>query len=90
METKKKALGRGLEQLFTNSVIDLDNFEKETIEENKNNVVEIDIDEIRSNPYQPRKTFDIETLNELARSIAEYGVVAPIIVKKSIKKHLSK
>ena len=85
MENKKKALGRGLEQLFTNSVIDLDNFEKETIEENKNNVVEIDIDDIRSNPYQPRKTFDIETLNELARSIEEYGVVEPIIVKKSIK-----
>jgi len=85
METKKKALGRGLEQLFSNSVIDLDNFEKETIEENKNNVIEIDIDEIRSNPYQPRKTFDAETLNELAKSIEEYGVVEPIIVKKSVK-----
>lgn len=85
METKKKALGRGLEQLFSNSVIDLDNFEKETIEENKNNVIEIDIDEIRSNPYQPRKTFDGETLNELAKSIEEYGVVEPIIVKKSVK-----
>ncbi len=85
METKKKALGRGLEQLFSNSVIDLDNFEKETIEENKNNVIEIDIDEIRSNPYQPRKTFDAETLNELAMSIEEYGVVEPIIVKKSVK-----
>ena len=85
METKKKALGRGLEQLFSNSVIDLDNFEKETIEENKKNVTEIDIDEIRSNPYQPRKTFDAETLNELAKSIEEYGVVEPIIVKKSVK-----
>jgi ParB family chromosome partitioning protein len=85
METKKKALGRGLEQLFSNSVIDLDNFEKETIEENKNNVIEIDIDEIRSNPYQPRKTFDEEALNELAKSISEYGVIQPIIVKKSIK-----
>ena len=85
MENKKKALGRGLEQLFTNSVIDLDNFEKETIEENKNNVIEINIDDIRSNPYQPRKTFDAETLNELAKSIEEYGVVEPIIVKKSIK-----
>ena len=85
MENKKKALGRGLEQLFSNSVIDLDNFEKETIEENKNNVIEITIDDIRSNPYQPRKTFDTETLNELAKSIEEYGVVEPIIVKKSIK-----
>jgi len=85
METKKKALGKGLEQLFSNTVIDFDNFEQEVIEENKKDVTEIDIDEIRSNPYQPRKTFDTESLNELAKSIAEYGVVQPIIVKKSIK-----
>lgn len=85
METKKKALGKGLEQLFSNTVIDFDNFEQEVIEENKKDVTEINIDEIRSNPYQPRKTFDTESLNELAKSIAEYGVVQPIIVKKSIK-----
>lgn len=85
METKKKALGKGLEQLFSNTVIDFDNFEKDIVEENENNVTEIRIDDIRSNPYQPRKTFDIESLNELAKSIKEYGVVQPIIVKKSIK-----
>lgn len=85
METKKKALGKGLEQLFSNSVIDFDNFEENVIEENKKDVTEIDIEEIRSNPYQPRKTFDIESLNELAKSIQEYGVVQPVIVKKSIK-----
>lgn len=85
METKKKALGKGLEQLFSNNVIDFDNFEETVIEESKKDVTEIDIDEIRSNPYQPRKTFDTNTLNELAKSIEEYGVVQPIIVKKSIK-----
>ena len=85
METKKKALGKGLEQLFSNNVIDFDNFEDTVVEENKKDVTEIAIDEIRSNPYQPRKTFDSETLNELAKSIEEYGVVQPIIVKKSIK-----
>ncbi len=85
METKKKALGKGLEQLFSNTVIDFDNFEKDIVEENEKNVIEINIDDIRSNPYQPRKTFDIESLNELAKSIKEYGVVQPIIVKKSIK-----
>ena len=85
METKKKALGKGLEQLFSNSVIDFDDFEKDIVEENEGNVVEINIDDIRSNPYQPRKTFDTESLNELAKSIAEYGVVQPVIVKKSIK-----
>ena len=85
METKKKALGKGLEQLFSNSVIDFDDFEKDIVEENEGNVVEINIDDIRSNPYQPRKTFDTESLNELAKSIAEYGIVQPVIVKKSIK-----
>ena len=85
METKKKALGRGLEQLFTNNVIDFDNFEKEIVTDNKNDVVMIKIDEIRSNPYQPRKTFNEESLQELASSIKEYGIVQPVIVKKSIK-----
>lgn len=85
MESKKKALGKGLEQLFSNTVIDFENFEKDIVEENENNVVDINIDDIRSNPYQPRKTFDTESLNELAKSIAEYGIVQPIIVKKSIK-----
>ncbi len=85
METKKKALGKGLEQLFSNNIIDFDNFEDTVVEENKKDVTEINIDEIRSNPYQPRKTFDIESLNELAKSIETYGVVQPIIVKKSIK-----
>ena len=85
METKKKALGKGLEQLFTNNVIDFDNFEKEIVTENKNDVTVIKLDEIRSNPYQPRKTFNEDSLRELAVSIKEYGVVQPVIVKKSIK-----
>ncbi|MBQ8901819.1 MAG: ParB/RepB/Spo0J family partition protein [Bacilli bacterium] len=85
METKKKALGKGLEQLFTNNVIDFDNFEKEIVTENKNDVTMIKLDDIRSNPYQPRKTFNEESLKELAVSIKEYGVVQPVIVKKSIK-----
>lgn len=85
METKKKALGKGLEQLFTNNVIDFDNFEKEIVTENKNDVKLIKLEEIRSNPYQPRKTFNEDSLRELAVSIKEYGVVQPVIVKKSIK-----
>lgn len=85
METKKKALGKGLEQLFTNNVIDFENFEKEIVTENKKDVTMIKLDEIRSNPYQPRKTFNEDSLKELAISIKEYGVVQPVIVKKSIK-----
>lgn len=86
METKRKALGKGLEQLFSNEVIDFDNFEKDIISSTKtNDILEISLDEIRSNPYQPRKTFNDETLQELAESIKEVGIVQPIIVKKSIK-----
>ena len=86
METKRKALGKGLEQLFSNERIDFDNFEKGLVEEAKpNEIVEISLDEIRSNPYQPRKIFDEEALNELAESIKKHGIVQPIIVKKSIK-----
>lgn len=89
METnnKKKALGKGLEQLFSNTVIDFQQFEKEIVNDatTKGDVVEINLDEVRANPYQPRKVFNEESLNELAKSIAEYGVIQPIIVKKSIK-----
>ena len=86
METKKKALGKGLEQLFSNSVIDFNNFEKEVTKEAQNNgdVTEIELSKIISNPYQPRKVFDEEALEELAASIKEYGIVQPIIVKKSV------
>ncbi len=86
METKRKALGKGLEQLFSNEVINFDNFEKDIINEAKtNDILEIPLGEIRSNPYQPRKSFNEESLQEMAESIKELGIVQPIIVKKSIK-----
>ncbi len=86
-ETRKKALGKGLEQLFSNEVINFDHFEKEIVDEGKNSggIIEIPLDEIRSNPYQPRVIFDSEALEELANSIKEHGVIQPIIVKKGIK-----
>ena len=86
METKRKALGKGLEQLFSNEVIDFDYFEKKIVNETKDSdIVEIPLTEIRSNPYQPRKEFDEKSLSEFAESIKEHGVIQPIIVKKSIK-----
>lgn len=81
----RKALGKGLEQLF-NSEMDFNTFEKDIVENtNKSDIVEIDIADIRSNPYQPRTHFDEEALKELAESIKEHGLLEPIIVKKSIK-----
>lgn len=86
METKRKALGRGLEQLFSNEVINFENFEKDIVQNSsKNDILEINLKDIRSNPYQPRKTFNETTLQELADSIKEHGIIEPIIVKKAIK-----
>ena len=87
MNDKRKALGRGLEQLFNDEGLNFDTIENSIIEEAKTNdqIVEIDLSELRANPYQPRKNFDEEALNELALSIKEHGVFQPIIVKKSIK-----
>ncbi len=86
METKRKALGKGLEQLFSNEVIDFDSFEKKIVNTAKSNdITDIPLNEIRSNPYQPRKSFNEESIQELAESIKEYGIVQPIIVKKAVK-----
>ena len=86
METKKRALGRGLEQLFNGENLDLEQIEKSIYEESTNEeIVEINLSELRPNPYQPRKIFDDEALKELSESIKEHGVFQPIIVKKSIK-----
>ena len=86
MEQKKKALGRGLEQLFNNEVLDFDAFESNIVGSAKeSDIVEVNVDDIKVNPYQPRKTFNQEALDELATSIKNYGVFQPIIIKKTIK-----
>lgn len=71
---KKGGLGRGIEALFE------DEPQIEEIEE----VKELDLSDIRPNPYQPRKRFDDKSLRELSDSIKENGVFQPIIVRKSV------
>lgn len=73
-QRKNKGLGRGLDALFT----EFD--ETATADET---VVELNLDDIRSNPYQPRKTFDETSLSELSDSIRKQGVFQPIIVRQS-------
>jgi len=83
---RRRALGRGLEELFNNEVLDYSAVEKKIVNETpKEEIVNVRLDELRSNPYQPRKVFDEEALKELSDSIKEHGVFQPIIVKKSIK-----
>ncbi len=87
MENKRRALGKGLEQLFGSENVDLDAFEQNIVDTASNNdeIKQIKLSEIRSNPYQPRTYFNEEALNELAESIKIHGVVEPIIVKISIE-----
>lgn len=85
----RRALGKGLEQLFDLENLNVNNvsdFEKKMYEDVQNEeIVELPVNELRPNPYQPRTVFDEDALNELAESIKENGVIQPIIVKKSIK-----
>jgi ParB family transcriptional regulator, chromosome partitioning protein len=69
-----KRLGRGLDALIPTLNISEDD-----------KVVEIPLSQIRANPYQPRKTFNEESINELAVSIKEHGVIQPIIVRSVVK-----
>ena len=86
MKETRRALGKGLEQLFSSEQVDFESFEQDIINSTpKKEIIEIPVDEIRSNPYQPRLHFDEAGLQELAESIKQVGVLEPIIVKKSIK-----
>ncbi|EMD15906.1 ParB-like partition protein [Eggerthia catenaformis OT 569 = DSM 20559] len=84
---KKSGLGKGLNAIFNdgNSASDLvsmiDAIEKNAPELTQTKIL---LKDIRTNPYQPRKYFDEEKLNELAQSIKEHGVFQPILLKKSI------
>ena len=87
METsRRKALGRGLEELFNNEPIAYEKIEEKIMNDSTNEeIVEIPLKDLRSNPYQPRKNFDEDALKELSSSIKEHGVFQTIIAKKSIK-----
>ncbi len=69
-----KGLGKGLNAFFPK--IEADSEEA---------VQEVKIKELRPNPYQPRKIFQQEAIDELKQSILEHGILQPIIVRKSIK-----
>lgn len=68
-----KRLGKGLNALIGD------------IDHQIDEIQQIAIGDLRTNPYQPRKTFDADALEELKTSIKEYGIIQPLIVRKSIK-----
>lgn len=80
-----KKLGKGLGEIFGDNIDSvLDEISKGTSDV-KGDKLLININEIRPNPYQPRKIFDEEALKDLSASIKEKGVFTPILVRKSLK-----
>lgn len=74
MSAPKRGLGRGLGALLGDAPVPVSSVDE--------SLREIPVDRITPNPFQPRKTFDSESLDELKASIAEYGVLVPIIVRR--------
>lgn len=71
---RKKVLGRGLEALLSQDIM-------ESVSE-KERIIELNIDDISSNPYQPRDRFDDQRLKELSSSIEKNGIIQPIVVRR--------
>lgn len=79
-------LGKGLAAIFGDDIEGvLDNIQQGNVEGQDHYKVEISVHEIKPNPYQPRKDFDDDKIEELASSIRLHGVFTPILVKKSIQ-----
>ena len=76
MAKKRTALGRGLDSILG----DVEQAYRNNLTANKDLIVELDISAIKTNPYQPRKVFQEESIKELAQSIMEHGLLQPIIV----------
>lgn len=87
MDNKNNArLGKGLSSIFGQDVSKvLDDIQNGDMEVESQEQSKIPVDQIRPNPYQPRKVFDDEALKELSSSIKQHGVFTPILVKKSIQ-----
>ncbi|WBX75633.1 ParB/RepB/Spo0J family partition protein [Tenacibaculum ovolyticum] len=79
--TKKRALGRGLSALLTETA-EVNSAEDKNADKLVGNIIEIELSSIEVNPFQPRTYFDEEALRELANSIEQLGVIQPITVRK--------
>ncbi|WP_209399614.1 ParB/RepB/Spo0J family partition protein [Pseudozobellia sp. WGM2] len=80
--TKKQALGRGLSALLKDPENDIQTASDKNADKVVGSIVELDIDSIEVNPFQPRSNFNDDALKELATSIRELGVIQPITVRK--------
>ena len=81
--TKKQALGRGLSALLKDPENDIQSVNDKNADKVVGNIVELELNAIEINPFQPRSNFNEESLQELATSIRELGVIQPITVRKT-------
>ncbi|WP_445452218.1 ParB/RepB/Spo0J family partition protein [Flavobacterium sp. 25HG05S-40] len=79
---KKQALGRGLSALLKDPENDIQSVNDKNADKVVGNIIELDIESIEINPFQPRSNFNEESLQELASSIKELGLIQPITVRK--------
>ncbi len=80
--TQKQALGRGLSALLKDPSNDIISIQDKNADKVVGNIIELDINTIEINPFQPRTSFNEEALHELASSIKELGVIQPVTVRK--------
>lgn len=80
--TRKQALGRGLSALLNDPENDIRSATDKNADKVVGNIIELDLERIEVNPFQPRSNFNDESLKELATSIRELGVIQPITVRK--------
>ena len=81
--TKKQALGRGLSALLKDPDNDIKTAKDKNADKVVGNIVELELEAIEVNPFQPRTSFNEDALQELATSIKELGVIQPITVRKT-------
>ena len=79
---KKQALGRGLSALLKDPANDIKSVEDTNADKVVGNIIELELETIKVNPFQPRTNFNEEALKELATSIQQLGVIQPITVRK--------
>ena len=79
----KQPLGRGLSALLNDPVDDIKSAEDKNADQIIGSVIELSIDQIKVNPFQPRTNFEDEKIIELASSIDQLGIIQPITVRKT-------
>ena len=79
---KKQSLGRGLSSILEDPNSDINSIKDTNADKLIGNIIDLPVDQIQVNPFQPRSNFEEESIQELAESINELGIIQPITVRK--------